>query len=106
MRMHELLDHDVTLVETITQGARQPIPSSPGLYFVAPTTANVDAVVAEWATKPQYKSCNIFFTSTAPESVVAALQRGGDCAAHQDVERHDDRLWGTRNGGLQFVVEV
>jgi syntaxin-binding protein 1 len=69
LRMHELMDHGITLVEDLTK-ARQPIPSSPVLYFVAPTEANVQAIVKEWATKDIYKEAHIFFTSDSTDALV------------------------------------
>ena len=69
MRMHELMDHGITLVEDITK-ARQPIPSSPVLYFVSPTEANVHAIVKEWAIKDIYKEAHIFFTSDSTDALV------------------------------------
>ena len=44
LRMHELMDHGITLVEDLGK-PRQPIPTSPCLYFISPTEANVQLVV-------------------------------------------------------------
>lgn len=72
MRMHDVMEFDVTLVEPIGN-KRQPVKSSPALYFVAPTQANVNAIINDWATGTPYLACHVFFVSEAPDSVISAL---------------------------------
>lgn len=69
LRMSELMDHGVTLVEDISN-VRQPITASPGIYFVSPVESTLKLLVQDWATKDKYKEAHIFFTSKAPTSFI------------------------------------
>lgn len=69
LRMNELMDHGVTLVEDI-KNVRQPITKSPAIYFIAPTEASVKIVIDDWVTKDKYMEAHIFFTSSAPKRII------------------------------------
>jgi len=59
MRMSELMEAEVTLVENL-DNSRQPVPSSNAIYFVAPTTRNIDRIIADWVPRPIYKEAHLF----------------------------------------------
>lgn len=69
LRMNELMDHGITLVEDI-KNTRQPITKSPAIYFVAPSEASVKLIIDDWATKDKYLEAHIFFTSSAPQRII------------------------------------
>lgn len=71
LRMSELMEHGITLVEDINN-VRQPI-KSPALYFIAPTEASVKVVIDDWATKDKYSEAHIFFTSAAPTKLIDSI---------------------------------
>lgn len=72
VKMHDLTEHGVPLVENI-DNKRQPVPQSQAIYFITPTKANVDKVINDWAIKDPYSEAHVFFTSTAPGPVVQAF---------------------------------
>lgn len=72
LRMNELMDHGITLVEDI-KNVRQPITKSPAIYFIAPTEASVKIVIDDWATKDKYLEAHIFFTSSAPKRIIDTI---------------------------------
>ncbi|KEG07651.1 syntaxin binding protein 1 [Trypanosoma grayi] len=72
VRMHELMEHGVTLLEDLMT-ARQPIINSPALYFFTPDDATVGRVMEDWSVKEPYKEAHIFALSTTPERYVQQL---------------------------------
>ncbi len=58
LRMHDLVENGVTLVENMAN-VRQPLPKSPAIYFISPSVDSVRGVIQDWATKDMYESANI-----------------------------------------------
>lgn len=74
-RMHELMEHDVVVIEDLMV-ARQPILNSPALYFLNPeNAAGVEAMLADWSSRPRYKNLHVFWTSHVSDSVLEQLRR-------------------------------
>eukprot|EP00758_Cryptobia_borreli_P011481 Tbor_TRINITY_DN5664_c0_g1::TRINITY_DN5664_c0_g1_i2::g.8828::m.8828/K15292/STXBP1, MUNC18-1; syntaxin-binding protein 1 len=73
MKMHDLMQHKVTLVEDI-DNVRQPIQSSPVIYFVAPTSYNISLIVRDWATSDMYREAHVFFVSMCPKSLLTEFK--------------------------------
>ncbi|EPY31494.1 syntaxin binding protein [Angomonas deanei] len=71
-RIHELMDLGITLVEDLFI-LRQPVINSPALYFIAPDREAVDRVMQDWRRLPSYASCHVFFTNSAPDSIINQL---------------------------------
>lgn len=81
-RMHELMEHDVVVVEDLLL-ARQPILNSPALYFLSPENPlGIEAMEADWSTRPRYKNLHVFWTSQAPDAVLERLSRNRLLAAN------------------------
>ncbi|ESL10481.1 syntaxin binding protein [Trypanosoma rangeli SC58] len=59
LRVHDLMEHGVTLLEDLMT-PRQPIISSPALYFFVPNDAAVSRVIEDWASKDPYAEAHIF----------------------------------------------
>lgn len=76
LRMSELMDHGVTLVEDIS-AVRQPLPKSPAIYFLAPTKSSVNQLIDDWKTKDKYQEAHVFFTSSASEDVIRQIANSG-----------------------------
>jgi syntaxin-binding protein 1 len=74
MRMHDIMEHGITLVEQLSQ-KRQPVKSGDAIYFISPTAPSIDRVIQDWANEgaDMYKSASLFFTSSAPPSIVDRL---------------------------------
>ena len=68
----ELMHRDIILVES----KRQPVKSSSAVYFMAPTDASVDQIVADWAGEPLYASARIYFTTACTASAMTKLAAG------------------------------
>ena len=88
MRLHDVMDHGVTLIEPITQ-IRQPIPSSPAVYIVAPTDDNVARLLADWEPRKMYMEAHILFISSASDAIIQKL--GGSVLA-QNVRNLKDLM--------------
>lgn len=74
-RMHELMEHDVVVIEDLMV-ARQPILNSPALYFLSPdNAAGIEAMLADWSSRPRYKNLHVFWTSHVSDSVLEQLRR-------------------------------
>lgn len=72
-RMHDLMEHDVILVEDILV-ARQPVLTSPALYFINPgNSESVNALVEDWKGRARYKEAHVFWTSRAQDAVLHRL---------------------------------
>lgn len=90
MKMDDLMSHDVTLVENIVN-KRQPISTSPAIYFVSPTADNVTRIVQDWATRDMYSEAHIFFVSVSSNDVLRDL-RGSRLARERKVKTLKDLL--------------
>eukprot|EP00331_Platyophrya_macrostoma_P008047 CAMPEP_0176415300 /NCGR_PEP_ID=MMETSP0127-20121128/5733_1 /TAXON_ID=938130 /ORGANISM="Platyophrya macrostoma, Strain WH" /LENGTH=593 /DNA_ID=CAMNT_0017795287 /DNA_START=63 /DNA_END=1844 /DNA_ORIENTATION=+ len=72
LRMSELMDHGITLVEEISS-VRQPLPKSPAMYFIAPTKTSVNLLIEDWKSKDKYQEAHVFFTSSAPDEIIQQI---------------------------------
>ncbi|KAG5502005.1 hypothetical protein JKF63_04276 [Porcisia hertigi] len=72
MRMHDLMDHGVTLIEDLGM-PRQSVLSSAAIYFIEPTDESVRQVMNDWRLKNSYREAHVFFTSTAPERLIQLI---------------------------------
>eukprot|EP00796_Vickermania_ingenoplastis_P003976 gene3976-2835_t len=72
-RMHELMEHDIILVEDISM-PRQPVITSPALYLLSPDNEEgVSNMLADWDSRPKYKSPHVFWTSRVSRSVLQRI---------------------------------
>lgn len=73
-RVHELMDHGITLVDNISN-KRQPMPTFPAIYFVSPTEANINRIVEDFNDPKgrHYQSAHLFFTTTCPRALMNKL---------------------------------
>ncbi|PWV07854.1 putative syntaxin binding protein 1 [Trypanosoma cruzi] len=65
LRLHNLMEHGVTLLED-PMTPRQPIMSSPALYFFAVEDASVRRVAADWMAKVPHMDAHIFSLGWIP----------------------------------------
>lgn len=72
VRMHDLLDHGITLVEDLGM-PRQPVLSSAAIYLIEPTEESVRRVMYDWQFKNTYREAHIFFTSPSPERLIQLM---------------------------------
>ncbi|EPY20092.1 syntaxin-binding protein 1 [Strigomonas culicis] len=72
MRMHDLMDHGITLVEDLYM-VRQPVISSPAIYLIAPDPESVQRVIEDWAARSTYKEAHVFFTGASNEALLHAF---------------------------------
>ncbi|KAG5476809.1 hypothetical protein CUR178_03995 [Leishmania enriettii] len=72
VRMHELMDHGVTLVEDLGM-PRQSVLSSAAIYFIEPTEESVYRVMNDWHAKSMYREAHVFFTSTSSDRLIQLL---------------------------------
>ncbi|KAG5476526.1 hypothetical protein LSCM1_04240 [Leishmania martiniquensis] len=72
VRMHELMDHGVTLVEDLGM-PRQSVLSSAAIYFIEPTEESVYRVMNDWHAKSMYREAHVFFTSPSSERLIQLL---------------------------------
>lgn len=80
-RMHELIDHGVTLVEDLFL-ARQPLISSPAIYLISTDERSVQRVIDDWQRKAMYREAHIFFLSVAPDKVIQKIATEPRLALH------------------------
>ncbi|CBZ28048.1 putative syntaxin binding protein 1 [Leishmania mexicana MHOM/GT/2001/U1103] len=69
VRMHDLMDHGVTLVEDLGM-PRQPVLSSAAIYLIEPTEESVRRVMNDWQVKNMYREAHVFFTSSSSERLL------------------------------------
>ncbi|ORC92821.1 syntaxin binding protein 1 [Trypanosoma theileri] len=72
MRVHELMEHGVTLLEDLMT-PRQPIINSPAIYFFVPEDASVNRIIEEWSVKDPYKEIHIFALNNTPDRFLQQL---------------------------------
>lgn len=80
IRVNDLRKHGITLYFTIDK-ERQIIPDVPAIYFVQPTSSNVDRIIKD-ASKGIYESFHLNFSSSIPRPCLEDLATGmlkGDC---------------------------
>ncbi|RNC33617.1 putative syntaxin binding protein [Trypanosoma cruzi] len=65
LRLHDLMEHGVTLLEDLMT-PRQPIISSPAPYFFAVEDASVSRVAEDWIAKVPYRDAHIFALGCTP----------------------------------------
>ncbi|KAF8284885.1 putative syntaxin binding protein [Trypanosoma cruzi] len=65
LRLHELMEHGVTLLED-PMTPRQPIMSSPARYFFVVEDASVSRVAEDWIAKVPYRDAHIFALGCTP----------------------------------------
>lgn len=72
IRMHDLMDHGVTLVEDLAL-PRQPVRSSAAIYLVTPSDESCRFIMNDWAVKPMYREAHVFFTSPSPDRLIQMM---------------------------------
>ncbi|KAK7194326.1 Sec1/Munc18 related protein [Novymonas esmeraldas] len=72
IRMHDLMDHGVTLVEDLGM-PRQPVLSSAAIYLIEPTEESVRRVMYDWQVKNTYREAHVFFTSPSSERLIQLM---------------------------------
>jgi syntaxin-binding protein 1 len=53
---------------------REPLPKMAGVYFITPSDASVARLVEDFKDSPLYASAHVFFSSPAPQTVLAAIR--------------------------------
>ncbi|PWU85717.1 syntaxin binding protein [Trypanosoma cruzi] len=74
LRLHELMEHGVTLLGDLMT-PRQPIISSPARYFFAVEDASVSLVAEDWIAKVPYRDAHIFALGCTPHRRLQQLVR-------------------------------
>ncbi|PWV19853.1 putative syntaxin binding protein [Trypanosoma cruzi] len=74
LRLHDLMEHGVTLFEDPVT-PRQPIISSPAPYFFAVEDASVSRVVEDWMAKVAYRDVHVFALGCTPHRSSQQLAR-------------------------------
>ncbi|KAL1529052.1 hypothetical protein AB1Y20_000015 [Prymnesium parvum] len=83
MKMSELLDENIQLVENITMKdkddqylKRQPLPMMSACYFITPTVESVNRLLFDYRNKktPMYGPIHLYFTSRLSESLLNKLK--------------------------------
>lgn len=76
LRMFDVMEENIVVIENLKM-KRQPFPSFPGIYFVTPTEESINHIIEDFSTpgKAVYKNAHIFFTSTAPKSLIVKLAK-------------------------------
>ncbi|XP_040926250.1 syntaxin-binding protein 3 isoform X2 [Betta splendens] len=67
-KMSDLLSERITVVEDLYKN-REPVPEMKAIYFMPPTTKCVDALIADFKTKPKYKAAYVYFTDYCPDEL-------------------------------------
>ncbi|XP_041647459.1 syntaxin-binding protein 3 [Cheilinus undulatus] len=67
-KMSDLLAEKITIVEDLFK-TREPVQEMKAIYFMSPTTKCVDAFIADFKTKPKYKSAYVYFTDYCPDDL-------------------------------------
>ncbi|CAK0753523.1 hypothetical protein CVIRNUC_002227 [Coccomyxa viridis] len=72
-RISEILDYGVSLVENVAV-RREPLPKMAGVYFITPSNESVSRLIDDFQGSPLYQSAHVFFSSPAPQTVLAAIR--------------------------------
>nr|XP_061831493.1 syntaxin-binding protein 3-like [Nerophis lumbriciformis] len=67
-KMSDLMSEKITIVEDLYKN-REPVPEMKAIYFITPTTKSVDAFIADFKSKPKYKSAYVYFTDYCPDDL-------------------------------------
>uniref|UniRef100_A0A8D3CEB4 Syntaxin binding protein 3 n=1 Tax=Scophthalmus maximus TaxID=52904 RepID=A0A8D3CEB4_SCOMX len=67
-KMSDLMSEKITIVEDLYK-IREPVPEMKAIYFMPPTAKCVDAFIADFKTKPKYKSACVYFTDYCPDEL-------------------------------------
>lgn len=70
---HQNSGHDTAVVENVAV-RREPLPKMAGVYFITPSDASVARLVEDFKDSPLYASAHVFFSSPAPQTVLAAIR--------------------------------
>ncbi|RHY30492.1 hypothetical protein DYB32_004277 [Aphanomyces invadans] len=81
LKLHELRKKGVTL-HMLLDSDREEIPDVPAIYFVQPTTANLQRIIQD-CTKELYSSMHLNFVSPIPRDKLEAFAKG--CALVDDM---------------------
>ncbi|OQS02428.1 syntaxin-binding protein [Thraustotheca clavata] len=75
LRMTDLTERGVSIVERL-ELARQPFPEMAVIYFISPTIASIEKVVADFsnAEKPMYNTVHLFFNAHADNTVLSKFK--------------------------------
>ncbi|PWU87140.1 putative syntaxin binding protein [Trypanosoma cruzi] len=74
MRLHEFMEHGVTLLGDLMT-PRRPVISSPARYFFVVEDASVSLVVEDWMAKVPYRDAHIFALGCNPHRRLQQLVR-------------------------------
>lgn len=75
MKVHDIMEFGITLIEDLSK-SRQPLPRSPAVYFISPTEASLDRLIADWTNPkcPQpYASAHILFTNRISDETLQKI---------------------------------
>ena len=53
---------------------REPLPKMAGVYFITPSNESVSRLIDDFQGSPLYQSAHVFFSSPAPQTVLAAIR--------------------------------
>lgn len=53
---------------------REPLPKMAGVYFITPSNESVARLIEDFQGNPLYASAHVFFSSPAPQTVLAAIR--------------------------------
>eukprot|EP00898_Chlorokybus_atmophyticus_P002619 jgi/Chlat1/3358/Chrsp23S08819 len=75
-KISDVFDEGVSLVEDLAK-KRQPILAEDGIYFITPSPSSVQKLREDFATRPQYRSAHVFFSSPIPRQILSQLKTDG-----------------------------
>uniref|UniRef100_A0A3Q3VMT2 Uncharacterized protein n=1 Tax=Mola mola TaxID=94237 RepID=A0A3Q3VMT2_MOLML len=78
-KMSDLMSEKITIVEDLFK-SREPVPEMKAIYFMSPTAECVDALIADFKTKPKYKGAYVYFTDYCPDDLFNNMKLY--CAKH------------------------
>ncbi|XP_005805273.1 syntaxin-binding protein 3 [Xiphophorus maculatus] len=78
-KMSDLMEERITIVEDLFK-SREPVPEMKAIYFMTPTSKCVDAFIADFKSKPKYKSAYVYFTDYCPDDLFNKMKNS--CARH------------------------
>eukprot|EP00879_Flechtneria_rotunda_P003010 GHRR01003228.1.p1 GENE.GHRR01003228.1~~GHRR01003228.1.p1 ORF type:complete len:663 (+),score=201.56 GHRR01003228.1:278-2266(+) len=73
LRMSDILDTGVSVVEDLDK-AREPLPLA-AVYYITPSPASVQRLLADFADKPLYPSVHVFFSNRVTPDAVEKIKR-------------------------------
>ncbi|KAF5377779.1 hypothetical protein D9757_008057 [Collybiopsis confluens] len=72
LKQFDILEENVTQIEAISN-YREPQPGLEAMYLIMPTNQNIDRVIRDFSTTPQYAAAHLFFIDGLPESLFNRL---------------------------------